>query len=341
MPATIGLGGWLSAWFLLALAGTWAVRRYAVGRKLLDHPAERRSHRVATPRGGGLSIVIAMLLALLWLALMDPGHRGILVAAGGGLVLVAGSGWVDDHRPLSASLRLATHIAAACLVSGALLLGGHGAWSAILAAVAIPVLVNVWNFMDGIDGLAASQAAIAASFYALYATDAATSALAWALVAACCGFLPFNFPKARIFLGDVGSGALGYLLAFLLVWVWLQHEHGSRAAMLPLMLLPLAAFLVDASLTLSRRIVRGEKWWMPHVQHAYQQLASTLGAHWPVTLGYAAWSVLAGGMFLATDEQAFAIKLLLAAGWMLGSGLAWLALQRGCADSRGSQGSSR
>lgn len=341
MSATIGLGGWLSAWFLLALAGTWVVRRYALGRKLLDHPAERRSHRVATPRGGGLSIVIAMLLALLWLAWGDPQHRGLLVAAAGGLVVVAGSGWADDHRPVSARLRLAMHGVAASLVSMALLLAGHGAGSAILAVVAIPVLVNVWNFMDGIDGLAASQAAIAASVYALYGSDATTSALAWALVAACCGFLPFNFPRARIFLGDVGSGALGYLLAVLLVWAWVQQQPGSQAAMLPLMLLPLATFLVDASLTLSRRIVRGEKWWMPHVQHAYQQLASTVGVHWPVTMGYAAWSVLAGGVFLVTIEQTPVIKLGLAAGWMLGSGLLWLTVQRGCADQREQRGSAR
>lgn len=338
MPVTIGLGAWVAILFLLALAGTWAVRRYALARNLLDHPAERRSHRVATPRGGGLSIVAAMLVALLLLAWMNPGDRGLLLAAAGGLALVAGAGWIDDHRPLSAGLRLAIHLASAVLVSGAVLLSGHGAWSAVVALLAVPVLVNVWNFMDGIDGLAASQAAIAAAAYALSGADAATTALAWALVAACCGFLPFNFPKARIFLGDVGSGALGYLLAFLLVWVSIRNARGVTESELPLMLLPLAAFLVDASLTLSRRILLGEQWWKPHVQHAYQQLACRLGAHWPVTMAYAVWSVLAGGLLLVATVQPFVIKLTIVASWLLASSLVWIALPRTPTTSSQAQG---
>jgi UDP-N-acetylmuramyl pentapeptide phosphotransferase/UDP-N-acetylglucosamine-1-phosphate transferase len=325
MPATLGLGGWLALHFLLVLAGTWWVRRYALRTKLLDHPGERRSHKTATPRGGGLAIVIAMLAALSWLAVASADQWVMFTTTAIGLVLVASVGWADDHRPLSVSARLIAHLVAGLLVAGAVAASGHGAWAALLAAVIVPVLINVWNFMDGIDGLAASQAAIAAAAFALASADASTSALSWALAAACCGFLPFNFPRARIFLGDVGSGALGYLLAVLLVWLAIQPRQGLSGV--ALLVLPVSAFLVDASLTLSRRIVDRERWWTAHVQHAYQQLAFRIDLHWPVTVAYGAWSLLAGALLLLAMNQAFAIRLSIATGWLVASSLAWFALQ--------------
>jgi UDP-N-acetylmuramyl pentapeptide phosphotransferase/UDP-N-acetylglucosamine-1-phosphate transferase len=148
------------------------------------------------------------------------------------------------------------------------------------------LLTNVWNFMDGIDGLATSQAAIVALALALV-LGGAWMLLAMGLVAAAAGFLPFNFPKARIFLGDVGSGALGFLLAGLLS-IAMFHTP----TVWPLLWLPLAAFLVDALFTLAMRILRGEKWWAPHVQHTYQQWASRDGGHVKVTLAYAAFSLV-------------------------------------------------
>jgi len=112
--------------------------------------------------------------------------------------------------------------------------------------------------------------------------------LAAGVVAAILGFLPFNFPRARIFLGDVGSAALGYLVAVLLV-VTVMH----RPDVWPVVLLPLAAFLVDTSFTLLSRMLRGEKWWAPHVQHAYQEWARVHGSHAGVTLAYALFSLAA------------------------------------------------
>lgn len=322
-------------WFIvplaIALAGTWLALRYARGRGLFDQPGERRSHTVATPRGGGISIVIAMLLALLVFGYLDSGLRPLMLAGAVGLLLVATVGWIDDHRPLSARLRLVVHAVSAGLLAAAVLLSGHGALAALFAFAAVLVLINVWNFMDGIDGLASSQAAIAALGYALVAAPGAPTWLALALAGACCGFLPYNFPKARIFLGDVGSGALGLLLALLLVVLLTDTDtgtgFGSRAW--PLLVLPLAAFLVDASLTLARRVLRGEAWWQPHVQHAYQGWSRRLGCHVPVTLAYAGWSAVGIAFMygLTNTGQGFTIAAVAAAAWCLAGGLVWFLLQ--------------
>src|SRR5690606_23140662 len=145
------------------------------------------------------------------------------------------------------------------------------------------VLVNIWNFMDGIDGIAAGQALVVAGAWALLAGQGPVLWLGLALAGGALGFLPFNFPRARVFLGDVGSGALGYGLAALLALGALGQSPATRVAWL----LPLQPFLIDGSLTLLARMVAGEAWWRPHVQHAYQCWARRRGAHVPVTLAYA------------------------------------------------------
>ena len=279
---------WLALSFAIACAGTWLARRYALHRDLLDHPGERSSHVVPTPRGGGIAIVVALLAACAWLAPRTPGPAPWLVATALGLALVAGIGWIDDHRPLSPWLRLGVHaLAAAVLATGLLRAGAPpvaAAWAFLLAVG----LTNAWNFMDGIDGLAASQAMIAALGYAAWSGQGAPMLLALALAAGCAGFLPFNLPPARIFLGDVGSGALGFALASLAGWL-----TAADAAHAGLVLLPLSAFLLDASLTLAGRMVRRERWWLPHRGHAYQLWTQRIGRHGPVTLAYAGWTLAA------------------------------------------------
>lgn len=332
-----------SHWFLLplvlALAGTWLALGYTRRRGLLDQPGERRSHSVATPRGGGISIAVVLLGALQAAACADPSLRPVLQAGALGLLLVGTAGWIDDHRPLSAKVRLAMHALSGGLLGAAVLMAGHGVLLTLVAFAAVLVLVNVWNFMDGIDGLAASQAAIAGLGLALIpgAGAGAQLWLALALTGACCGFLPFNFPKARIFLGDVGSGALGQGLAVLLVVTLIAPEGGLEQAEWPLLLLPLAAFLIDAGLTLARRIWRRERWWEPHVQHAYQAWSRTLGRHTPVTLAYAGWSVFGVGLALGirASSDAFIIVTLAMLAWGLAGGLAWVLLQRASRDRKG------
>jgi UDP-N-acetylmuramyl pentapeptide phosphotransferase/UDP-N-acetylglucosamine-1-phosphate transferase len=168
--------------------------------------------------------------------------------------------------------------------------------ASVLALLAPVVLVNVWNFMDGIDGIAASQAVVAALVLAAMLPPAA-GVVALGLAAACLGFLPFNYPRARIFMGDVGSGTIGFALGALLSWVALA-SGGPRAAAVLLACLPLAAFLIDATLTLAGRILDGQRWWEPHVGHAYQRLVRLDGRHWPVTLGYFVFTLGAGATAL-------------------------------------------
>jgi UDP-N-acetylmuramyl pentapeptide phosphotransferase/UDP-N-acetylglucosamine-1-phosphate transferase len=306
-----------------AAATAWA-RAHARRNGLLDAPGERRSHAVPTPRGGGIGIVLVALFVSAWLGWREGGVLWWCVSAG--LSLVAGAGWWDDHRPLPAWPRLLAHIAAgACLAVGLWMQGAEPA-TVTLAFLLVPVLVNVWNFIDGIDGLAASQALLAALGLVCILSGPG-QLLALAVAAACAGFLPFNLPKARIFLGDVGSGALGFLLAALIAMGSEQRMPWSW----PLLLLPVAACAIDSSLTLLWRASRGEPWWRPHVQHLYQRLARRFG-HPAVTMLYAGWTTVAIALMLTLLR--FPVSL----GWMgmavfvvLSSG-AWWRLHRGFED---------
>ena len=282
---------WLVLHVAIGLLGTWLARRYAIRRDLMDQPGERRAHDVPTPRGGGVAIVIALLVAA---SVIGWRHPREIVLVGGfvlGLLLVAGIGMLDDHKPLSPWPRLGVQAVAAAILSLAVA-GASGDLSAALVAfVAAMILTNIWNFMDGINGIATTQAMLVAGGLT-FVLGGVWGWVALALAAACLGFLPFNFPKARIFLGDVGSGALGFALAALLVVALM----GGRLAA-PLLVLPIAPFLVDSGLTLARRVARGERWWMPHDQHAYQRWANASGSHTIVTFAYAGWTV--GGWLLA------------------------------------------
>ena len=209
MGALLGLA-------LLSAALTWTARGYALRRQLLDQPGERRSHSVATPRGGGIAIVVSLLVAAGAAMWAWPGAAPSLLVACLGLVLVAGIGWWDDHRPLPALRRLLVHFIAAALLAGLVKVHG-GSWLlAVLVLLFTASLINIWNFMDGINGIASSQAIVAALGLAPV-LPWPYSLAAVALGLACLGFLPFNFPRARIFMGDVGSGALGYAVAVVLV----------------------------------------------------------------------------------------------------------------------------
>lgn len=319
MPAV----AWILVHGLLGGAGAWLAIRYARRRALLDHPGERRSHAVPTPRGGGVAIAVALLVATTWLAWRLPGDAAMLAGFGIGLALVSLVGWMDDHRPLSPALRLGVHGASGALFAA-------GTWwqtgdpaSSATAFIAPVVLVNVWNFMDGIDGLAATQAILVASVAAALAGPAG-AALGVALAAATLGFLPWNFPRARVFLGDVGSGALGFALGGLVAFA--VSAQGPRA--LALCLLPLSAFMLDAGLTLARRVLRRERWWQPHVSHAYQRAARAHG-HVRVTSAYAAWTaVAAAGAWIFRDVSFTYLIISLLPWYAVGAAAWWLLLRR-------------
>jgi len=286
----------LAAVFLLAALLTWAARGYALRRNLFDQPGERRSHKVATPRGGGIAIVVSQLMAYAVIGVVRDELAGVLMAFSTGLLLVAGIGWWDDHRPLSARLRLCVHGVAGALLGLLVWQAGGDVFKAVFSALLAIGLINVWNFMDGINGLATTQAILAATAFALL-LPVPHAGIALLLAAGCLGFLPFNFPKARIFMGDVGSGALGYLLAGLVALGITVTDIAW-----PIWLVPLTAFLVDSGFTLLARMRRGERWMEAHTQHLYQAYVKRGRSHAAVTLDYALFSVAGLTLCAASGE---------------------------------------
>lgn len=288
----------LAAGVLLAFAASLSltqwVRRYAVRRQLMDVPNARSSHRLPTPRGGGLGFVIVVLAALPGLAWLDAIDWRTATALGGAGGLAAAVGFADDHRHVAARWRLLAHALAAAW--GLFWLGGLPplAWGAAtvdlgwsgdaLAWLGLIWLLNLYNFMDGIDGLAAAEAccvlAAGALFAALVQPSTALLPLLGVALGAVGGFLWWNRPPARIFMGDVGSGFLGLLLGLLAIAA--SHEAPQILWGWAIML---ACFVTDASWTLGRRIARGEKIYEAHRSHAYQCLARRWGSHGQVVVG--------------------------------------------------------
>ena len=277
----------VSAWL------TKAVRSLSWAHGLLDVPNERSSHTATTPRGGGVSIVIAATLALLLLRWIDAIGTQLLLALIGGGGIVAAVGFLDDHHRVRAVIRLAVHMVAAlwamaCLGGLPPLQIAHRlvdlGWAGQgLALVAIVWILNLFNFMDGIDGIAASEAVFIACGGALlglaYASASGVPAAALALGAACLGFLLWNWPPATIFMGDVGSGYLGYAIAVMA----LAATRDNPAALWMWLILG-GVFFVDATVTVVRRALRRERLHQAHRGHAYQRLARRWGSHQRVTI---------------------------------------------------------
>lgn len=267
--------------FAAATAIAWAltatVRRYAVSRAMLDYPNDRSSHTAPTPRGGGLSIVLLAFGAILFLWIENMLARDTVITLAGGLLLVACMGWVDDRLNTPAIMRAAVYIAASAWAvywTGGLPGTATGWIGSGVAVLAIAWLINLYNFMDGTDALAGSQGFCTASMAAIFlfmAGHAGLGTLCLVISAGCAGFLFWNWPPARIFMGDVGSCTLGFLFGALALVC-------DRGDILPLAvwLILLALFIGDASLTLIKRFLSGEPWYQAHRAHAYQ-LAVRLG----------------------------------------------------------------
>jgi Fuc2NAc and GlcNAc transferase len=268
---------------------TWFVRRYAVSRQLVDVPNVRSSHTVPTPRGGGMAIVATFLvgISVLWSADLVSSLVAVTLVGAGGLIALIG--FLDDHYHLSRRWRLAVHSLAAVWIVWAL--GGIP----VMESVHVPTwllnlaggfflvwLINLYNFMDGIDGIASLEAVTVCFAAVLFYLTVAPGGTAWlvpaVLLASVAGFLFWNLPPARIFMGDAGSGFLGVTLGALsiqagaidskLFWAWM---------------IMLGVFVVDASVTLIRRMGVGAGVYLePHRSHAYQHAARRLGRHAPV-----------------------------------------------------------
>ena len=283
--------------FLASVFLTRLLRSIALRRNLMDHPSERSAHTIATPRGGGLAIVAIVLAAVLASFLCDRLSPTLFVSVFFGGAMVAGIGYWDDHGHVAPTWRLAVHFTAAGLTL--FLLGGFPTWrfgayeldlgwfGYLFGILFLVWLLNLYNFMDGIDGAAGSEAVFVTGGASVItwgmlpdpnATQISLMMLQLVLVAASSGFLFWNWPPAKIFLGDVGSGFLGFMLGVLAL-------YNAALGVLPLWswLILLGVFVIDATLTLARRIIRREPWYLAHHCHAYQHASRRWSSHKMVT----------------------------------------------------------
>jgi UDP-N-acetylmuramyl pentapeptide phosphotransferase/UDP-N-acetylglucosamine-1-phosphate transferase len=289
---------WLFLSFSLSILLVGVLRRFLISRQIVDLPGQRRLHSVPVARGGGLAMVAAAMLTMLFVSLAAENTK--LVLFNGGLLLVAIIGWQDDRRGLGIALRLLVHMLAGIAVWALLLqLGflddlplGLRMASAFPIAISVLASINLHNFIDGAHGMLSLQSLfvlIVLTVLTVLSLDA-DPALTAAML--CClgsvfGFLPWNFPNARVFMGDAGSGALGYMLAAFTFWMW---AAGTITLVEALLLHSLV--LIDGLCTLGFRMGSGRRWWRGHREHLYQWLVRTGRTHTQVVVRVQLWNLL-------------------------------------------------
>lgn len=254
------------------------VPRLLVRGGFLDMPGERSSHFRPTPKGGGVGIVLAFVAVAV---VRDVPMRLWLP-----LCALAALSFANDLRGIAPGRRLAAQVLAAAVTLGGAWWFGSIAWSGLLLLPAVLFVVgttNCFNFMDGINGIAGICGMTALSGLIAYGVmvDAPLLLPTVAVIGGVIGFLPFNMPRARLFMGDAGSIFLGFLFA---VTVCISSRSWTEFFVLASFLYP---FYADEAVTMAERIWRGEPLMQPHRRHLYQFLANELGvAHWKVSAGY-------------------------------------------------------
>ena len=313
---------------------TRQVLRFALSRGMLDVPNDRSSHSVPVPRGGGLAIVLATLAGLA-LSGAAGWMSWRLVLAFCGAVPIAFIGWLDDRMNVTPLARIGVHIAAA--IWAVLSLGGYqamslgstslrlGALGSMVAVVAIVWATNLYNFMDGIDGIAAGEGVVAGAVGAVVMLAAGSASLAWVsllLAASSAGFLWWNWSPAKIFMGDVGSGFLGFSFGVLAL-------ASERVAAVPALvwIILLGVFVFDATVTLVRRAVRGQRVYAAHRSHAYQRAVRAGLSHARVSMSVVLCSVALGALALMAQAWPSLTPVLLVVGG-LGLTLIYIAVER-------------
>jgi len=277
----------LSIIFFISFVLTELIRRYTLHKNLIDIPNDRSSHTIPTPRGGGLSIVILFLFSIVF---VDSLSSDIFFALIGSGLIIAVIGFWDDHNHVPAKWRLLTHFIA--IFWALFWLGGITEFQVfnhqfdpsfiglVLVAFLLVWLLNLFNFMDGIDGIAASEAIFVSSAGAFFSWMHGLESLmliALILAATTSGFLFLNWPPAKIFMGDVGSSFLGLILGII------AYANILEGVSVYIWVILLGVFLVDSGVTLFRRFFYGERWYEAHCSHAYQHAAKKWG-HKKVTI---------------------------------------------------------
>ncbi len=294
-PLLISLGC-----FVVSLVATAIVRSYALRHSVLDRPNSRSSHDTPIPRGGGVGFLVATMCGLAAAAVLGLAPIREIETFAAGLAALGGIGWLDDIRTVSARVRLFVQIAVAAWT--VIMLGGLpllrtgetslaiGAFGYAIGIVGIVWSINLFNFMDGIDGIAGSQAVLifgSVSLMLFMRGSSSLAAIAGILAMSSAGFLVWNWPPAKIFLGDVGSGAIGFAVAAL----GIASENRDAVPLIDFAIIG-GVFVVDATITLLRRLARGGHPAVAHRDHAYQRLARAVNSHRTVTVAAAALTVL-------------------------------------------------
>jgi UDP-N-acetylmuramyl pentapeptide phosphotransferase/UDP-N-acetylglucosamine-1-phosphate transferase len=310
----------LVAWIAIA-----SLRGSRAAKALSDVPNERSLHSTVMPRVGGLGLLVGALPVAAWFG--DAPVR-ILIACAAALAAVSAA---DDRRSLPIAVRLPAHIAAAAVAILAIASpdaarAGLGVVEAALALAAIVWMANLYNFMDGSDGLAGGMTLIGFGTLAL----AAALSRQWPLALACAaiasasaGFLAHNFPPARVFMGDGGSVPVGFLAGAL-------GLHGALSGAWPIALpiVVFSPFIADATVTLARRMLRGEPFWKAHRTHHYQRLVLS---GWPprrvALCAYALMLAAAASALVARGSEAY-VQLAIIAGWAAVYAVIFLAITR-------------
>jgi len=278
----------------ISWALTSSMRRIALETGMLDRPNARSAHSVPTPRGGGMAIVLSFLALVAAMAVTDLVASSLAAALLGAGNLVAFLGFLDDRHTLPARWRFLGHLAAAAWVLfwlgplPAVPLFGRivdlGLVATLLSALFLVWSINLFNFMDGIDGIASLEAitvSLGGAFVWWLTQPQGDWPIAVAFAACVAGFLVWNFPPARIFMGDAGSGFLGCVAATLALW----SSHTASYLFWSWFILG-GCFMVDATVTLVRRVARGERFNEAHRSHAYQYAARRHGSHKKVSVAF-------------------------------------------------------
>lgn len=310
----------LTGTLTICAALTGMVRRAALRKGIMDVPNSRSSHTQPTPRGGGLAIVGAIVISTticIAFGLLRLSHLVIAMSAG---LAVAAVGWLDDRYHLPARSRALVHLVSAvwCVFwlggMSSLRIGAHTLgfnwFGSVVAVIGVVWLTNLYNFMDGLDGLSGSEAVFVAAIGGYFAYRAGLQEIAflsWIVASASLGFLLWNWPPAKIFMGDVASGFLGFIFATLAL-----ASENTGGPPLSIWILLLGVFVVDATATLIRRVLQGERWHEPHRSHAYQLAVGPGGNHVVVTVAVIALDfVLAILAFLALSFMKWSTIILL------------------------------
>jgi len=279
----------LAAYGVLSFLASWLVLRCILSsryaQRLLDQPNERSLHIVPVPRVGGVGILVPVLVIS-----SAQGHLSLVIM----LTVLAGLSFIDDMRSLPAGFRLMIHVVASFVFAMESL---SNPWATVIVAVVIVWATNLFNFMDGADGLAGGMAFFGFVFLAIaayYSDQPSLGALATTVSAGALAFLTFNFYPARVFLGDVGSISMGFLAGALGLEGWVLGCW-------PVWFVPLvfAPFVLDATVTLVRRALNGKRFWEPHRSHYYQRLVRMGWGHRKTALAYYAAMLVCGGGALA------------------------------------------